>query len=171
MSLNFNHRLHDSELICCILVWDSWDITIWTATELNIGIIAGSLPCLRPLFRRFLGSTYGKRSLKSATTATIPAHGTMKGSKWKSLGSRVQGKDDLQTGSQEAINTAFAPEEFELHERVGKGNSQVFTTVVANPASTSDGDALSSPNSSRSSGEERGIKKTMVTTVDYSKTT
>ncbi|KAK7218014.1 hypothetical protein V2G26_006017 [Clonostachys chloroleuca] len=152
-------------------LWDSRDITIWTATELNIGIIAGSLPCLRPLFRRFLGSTYGKRSLKSATTATIPAHGTMKGSKWKSLGSRVQGKDDLQTGSQEAINTAFAPEEFELHERVGKGNSQVFTTVVANPASTSDGDALSSPNSSRSSGEERGIKKTMVTTVDYSKTT
>ncbi|KAF2476493.1 uncharacterized protein BDR25DRAFT_375408 [Lindgomyces ingoldianus] len=43
-------------------LWDSRNITIWTVIECNIGIIAGNLPCLKPLFRTILSSTYGRGS-------------------------------------------------------------------------------------------------------------
>ena len=33
------------------LLWDSRNMTIWTVIECNVGIIAGNLPCLKPLFR------------------------------------------------------------------------------------------------------------------------
>ena len=46
-------------------LWDSRNITIWTVVECNVGIIAGNLPCLKPLFRRVLGSTYGFGSNKN----------------------------------------------------------------------------------------------------------
>ncbi|KAF2440767.1 hypothetical protein P171DRAFT_325708, partial [Karstenula rhodostoma CBS 690.94] len=50
-------------------LWDSRNITIWTALETCVGIIAGNLPCLKPLFRTVLGSTYGRGS-KGRTGAT-----------------------------------------------------------------------------------------------------
>lgn len=43
-------------------LWDSRNITIWYAIETQIGIIAGNLPCSKPLFSRFIGSTYGSWS-------------------------------------------------------------------------------------------------------------
>jgi hypothetical protein len=43
-------------------LWDSRDITIWTILETCVGIIGGNLPCLKPLFRTVLGSTYGRGS-------------------------------------------------------------------------------------------------------------
>ncbi|KAK4867510.1 hypothetical protein LT330_001020 [Penicillium expansum] len=42
-------------------LWDFTNLTIWVVTESNTGIIAGSLPTLKPLFKRVLG-TYGSRS-------------------------------------------------------------------------------------------------------------
>lgn len=40
-------------------LWDSVNITIWTACELNIGLFAASIATLRPLFRSaFQGSTF-----------------------------------------------------------------------------------------------------------------
>jgi len=39
-------------------LWDSREITIWTATECNIGILAGSMPSLKPIFKPILGSSY-----------------------------------------------------------------------------------------------------------------
>ncbi|KAJ5747750.1 uncharacterized protein N7511_009446 [Penicillium nucicola] len=42
-------------------LWDYTNLTIWVVTESNTGIIAGSLPTLKPLFKRVLG-TYGSRS-------------------------------------------------------------------------------------------------------------
>lgn len=41
-------------------LWDSRNLTIWTCVECNVGIVAGSLPALKPLFRSILGSTYGR---------------------------------------------------------------------------------------------------------------
>ncbi|KAL8389014.1 hypothetical protein RB595_008862 [Gaeumannomyces hyphopodioides] len=45
-------------------LWDTADITIWFATEIAVAIIAGSIPCLKPLFKRILASTrrYGSGS-------------------------------------------------------------------------------------------------------------
>ncbi|KAJ6012693.1 hypothetical protein N7522_003048 [Penicillium canescens] len=42
-------------------LWDYTNLTIWVVTECNTGIMAGSLPTLKPLFKRVLG-TYGSRS-------------------------------------------------------------------------------------------------------------
>ncbi|CAI7572123.1 unnamed protein product [Penicillium bialowiezense] len=42
-------------------LWDYTNLTIWVVTECNTGIIAGSLPTLKPLFKKVLG-TYGSRS-------------------------------------------------------------------------------------------------------------
>jgi hypothetical protein len=48
-------------------LWDSRNLTIWTVVECNCGIIAGNLPCLKPLFRTVLGSsTYGRGSRKDS---------------------------------------------------------------------------------------------------------
>jgi hypothetical protein len=46
-------------------LWDSRNLTIWTCIECNIAIVAGNLPCLKPLFRTVLGSTYGRGSRKT----------------------------------------------------------------------------------------------------------
>ncbi|KAJ5787195.1 hypothetical protein N7457_002185 [Penicillium paradoxum] len=42
-------------------LWDYTDLTIWVVTECNIGIIAGSLPTLKPLFKSIL-HIYGSQS-------------------------------------------------------------------------------------------------------------
>lgn len=46
-------------------LWDSRNLTIWTVAECNVGIVAGNLPCLKPIFRTILGSTYGRGSRKT----------------------------------------------------------------------------------------------------------
>ncbi|KAF2270940.1 hypothetical protein CC78DRAFT_610986 [Lojkania enalia] len=48
-------------------LWDSRNITIWTVVECCIGIVAGNLPCMKPLFRTVLGSTYGRGSRNRGT--------------------------------------------------------------------------------------------------------
>ncbi|KXG52563.1 uncharacterized protein PGRI_088470 [Penicillium griseofulvum] len=42
-------------------LWDYTNLTIWVVTECNTGIIAGTLPTLKPLFKSVLG-TYGSRT-------------------------------------------------------------------------------------------------------------
>lgn len=43
-------------------LWDTVHLATWSVIELNVGIVAGSLPSLRPLAKRFLGSVYGSGS-------------------------------------------------------------------------------------------------------------
>ncbi|EXK27053.1 hypothetical protein FOMG_16491 [Fusarium oxysporum f. sp. melonis 26406] len=134
------------------LLWDSRNITIWTSVELNIGIIAGSLPCLRPLFKRFLGSMHSKSSRQSPDTGAInDGHGTLRsGSNWHTLWSGR--RDDIgdETSSQQAINTGI--DEYELRDG------------IANPS-----DAKSSNESivriGHASRDPRGITKTITTRV------
>jgi hypothetical protein len=38
-------------------MWDSRNLTIWIVAECNVGIVAGNLSCLKPLFRTILVST------------------------------------------------------------------------------------------------------------------
>ncbi|QRC98512.1 hypothetical protein JI435_045660 [Parastagonospora nodorum SN15] len=52
-------------------LWDSRDLTIWTVIECNVAIIAGCLPCLKPLFRTVLGSTYGRGTRKTEPSKYI----------------------------------------------------------------------------------------------------
>lgn len=41
-------------------LWDSRGLTIWFMAEFNTGIMAGSIPTLRPVFKSVLASTYIK---------------------------------------------------------------------------------------------------------------
>ncbi|KAL8367065.1 hypothetical protein RB599_010926, partial [Gaeumannomyces hyphopodioides] len=42
-------------------MWDSVDITIWYNAEIAVAIIAGSIPSIKPLFKRILASTSARR--------------------------------------------------------------------------------------------------------------
>jgi hypothetical protein len=75
-------------------LWDSKNLTIWTVMECNVGIIAGNLPCLKPLFRTVLGSTYGRGSNNrtgskpnTRTYGTGSNHRPAASDAYKSLGS------------------------------------------------------------------------------------
>lgn len=57
---------------CCSVgdgVFDGTYITIWAAAECNLGIIAASIPCLRPLFGRYFGHDRHERHARSARYA------------------------------------------------------------------------------------------------------
>lgn len=146
-------------------LWDSRNITIWTVVENNVGIIAGSMPCLRPLFRRFLGSTYGKTSTRK-TPVTGPSsygRGTLRsGNNWHSLSSGRRG-DDLteETSSQKAINAGIY--EYELRDRVTSPVGVVKTTVLTDFDPKSSDDSI---DKIRTAGRcQPGITKTTTTTV------
>lgn len=111
-------------------LWDSRNITIWTIVENNIGIIAGSLPTLRPLFKTILGSTYGKGSRKTGPSGNgYYGKGTISGSKsnWQSLGSRRPDPTD-EASSERAFNAGS--EEFEMGNRGAAGNKPVVFAEV-----------------------------------------
>ncbi|KAJ4352927.1 hypothetical protein N0V95_003837 [Ascochyta clinopodiicola] len=84
-------------------LWDSRTLTVWSVIESNIGIIAASLPCLKPLFRAFLGGTYG-RGTHDATAAAYShtsrpfdagtGRQSVNGKGWATLGSSRTAKHD-----------------------------------------------------------------------------
>ncbi|RJE23971.1 hypothetical protein PHISCL_03677 [Aspergillus sclerotialis] len=49
-------------------LWDYTELTIWIVVECNTGIIAGSLPTLKPLFKKALG-TYGSSKTRQYTSS------------------------------------------------------------------------------------------------------
>lgn len=67
---------------CCSIgdgVFDGTYITTWAAAECNLGIIAASIPCLRPLFGRYFGHDrheHRARSARSNRTGSEHTHET-----------------------------------------------------------------------------------------------
>ncbi|GME32382.1 putative integral membrane family protein [Neofusicoccum parvum] len=79
-------------------LWDSRNITIWYVIETQIGIIAGNLPCSKPLFTRFIGSSYGSwsrsRGYSGGTSQKYgQSHRSYKGS--TQLGSHMARGDEI----------------------------------------------------------------------------
>lgn len=149
------------------LLWDSRNITIWTVMELNIGIIAGSLPTLRPLLKNILGSVYGPGTVRANPSGSAYIHATRQsGNHWETLSSGRKPKDDVldDGSSQEAITLGEGHREnaFELRHK-----PQFHTTVVAGIAEPGGLDNIEvDGGAGRPPGG--GIQKTMVTAVDYS---
>ncbi|KAI8623978.1 hypothetical protein F5Y19DRAFT_456404 [Xylariaceae sp. FL1651] len=140
-------------------LWDSRNITIWNIVECNTGIIAGSLPCLRPLFRSFFGSIYGKGSARANSKKIFSS---TSGKQWNSAasGNRRGGPYD-DTSSERALNTGVGAYELEV---VGKSGLVGVTTFTV--------DGKSSDESLSGIGDQavqRGIQKTVTTTMTYSK--
>ncbi|CAF3609115.1 unnamed protein product [Fusarium graminearum] len=145
-------------------LWDSRNISIWTVVELNVGIIGGSLPCLKPLFRRILGSYYGKGSKKTPITGdSAYGRGTLRsatmrsGKNWHTLSSGHR-KDD-ETSSQEGINN-----DYELRDRVTSPHGfSNHATVLGNI------DVQSSDDECAGDAAYRGAGITKTTTVKISR--
>ena len=123
------------------LLWDSRDMTIWTVIECNVGIVAGNLPCLKPLFRSLLVSTYGYGSRKTSQPRYYSdAYGA--GTKQRSA---VKNYNSL--GSNKTSDGEYAG-----HGSTGK--SYMLTTI---DAATTGAGGLSGSSSERSSPiAERG---------------
>jgi hypothetical protein len=140
-------------------LWDSRNITIWTVVECNIGIVAGTLPTLRPLFKTILGSTYGKNSRKTGASGNgYYGKGTVKGSKsnWQTLGSGRRADEVEETSSERAFN--MGREDYEMgHRGVQADKAVVFSEV----------DAKGSAESLDQAGldAQGGIRKTTTTTM------
>jgi len=127
------------------LLWDSRNLTMWTVTECNVGIIAGNLPCLKPLFRSILVSTYGSGSRKN-TQPKYFSNPYASGSKQRSVGK-----------SYGPLSSDRATDGGPLHYREG-GETYILTTIDAtrNKEGTADRSASfeqSSPGLDRSSSE------------------
>ncbi|KAK0621023.1 hypothetical protein B0T14DRAFT_432492 [Immersiella caudata] len=156
-------------------LWDSRDISIWTVMECNTGIIAGSLPALRPLFKKILGTSlgYGKAS---------SGGGKITGSGYfrqDTLQSKSRTKSVLKSKS--ANDDTSSERAFNFYELNDTKNHTTGTAVEKFPAQTgptsffavdarsSDEsiDKLPAAASGPSRGTTPGITKTTTTTVDY----
>jgi len=101
-------------------LWDSHNLTIWAVVECNMGIVADSLSCLRPLLRSILGTMFGTGSCQSDPAGSSansrsgqrmfrPSSG--KSRTWWTLSSAQKVGDD--TSRERALN-ATSREEYEL---------------------------------------------------------
>jgi hypothetical protein len=146
-------------------LWDSQDISIWTVVECNVGLVAGSLPALRPMFKRILGTSLGYGNNKNSNTHGYQRHnsgtGQMNSRKSKPMG----GTTSDETSSEHAFNPAQEYEMARPRHRDAKPTSATSVSVFA------DADALSSEESvGRTKSDAKpptGITKSTTTTVTY----
>ncbi|KAI1771496.1 hypothetical protein F4818DRAFT_454617 [Hypoxylon cercidicola] len=62
-------------------LWDTADITIWISIETNTGIVAASLPCIKPMFKRILDSWFRCGSSHKKDTYNLHSYGRSTGPK------------------------------------------------------------------------------------------
>lgn len=147
-------------------LWDSRNIQMWTVIEANVGIIAGSLPTLRPLFKDFLGSIYGKGS-KAPTGNTYYGRGTLRSgnSNWQTLSN-----SQWPVGTGEG-NRAPRPRKDRTgddYEMGSYASRPVGSTTVMAGGGADVSDESLYETGLRDGPERQGIKKTTVTTIMYS---
>ncbi|KAF2852350.1 hypothetical protein T440DRAFT_526926 [Plenodomus tracheiphilus IPT5] len=118
-------------------LWDSRNLTIWTVTECNVGIVAGNLPCLKPIFRSILGSTYGHGSRKTSQPYLTGPYGA--GTNHRSIAKNYESIHSNRTGDGEFKTYGAA------------GEAYMLTTIDANRHAEKGGDSGSKSTSGRSS--------------------
>ncbi|CAI6335951.1 unnamed protein product [Periconia digitata] len=97
-------------------LWDSRNITIWTVVECNVGIVAGNLPCLKPLFTRVLGSTYGRGSRNTGSKGISRTYG---------------GGTGHHTAKKSGFNSLSSSKARDNDGYMGKDESYIMTTIGA----------------------------------------
>ncbi|KAI2464902.1 hypothetical protein F4781DRAFT_49929 [Annulohypoxylon bovei var. microspora] len=120
------------------VLWESTDMTVWCAVELNTGIIAACMPCISPLFKRLY-----ERVARSPPFSKIDSHGlrpfvSRRGSSWR-FGAQTRTEIS-------AISRRRSDEESTL-ENVP--NEIIRTTVVkVDRTANEQGEVLGSPKNS-----------------------
>lgn len=108
--------------------------------ECNVGILAGNLPTLKPLFRTALGSTYGRGSRRSTVATYVP-----------STKNRSGIRDYATLASNKSANAEFkgyglAGEAYELKTVIDTNKTQGYE-VNSSPGRSSPGPGKSSTES------------------------
>lgn len=170
-------------------LWDGRNLAIWTILELNMGIVAGSLPTLRPLARRLLGSvaSRSKSSKSRANTNTQGPYGhgsrggskAMKPDKWQQLSSGrrtapspLDMPDDTSSERALYLESGISHEQYEMKGYVttvsAAGKSDGVSTRVESHDRSSE-DVITPDRFGGPEWSSRNITKTTTTTVSYQK--
>lgn len=150
------------------VLWDSANITIWVVVECNTGIIAGSLPTLKPLFKRF-PSTYGSNSYRYrssgqkkyifTTSGRSENHGLQSLSRNRDVGSHA-GKSGSRSRSQSGRGIDILDMDGDLEMNAPGGNvKQANLTFIESASSSGSNDNDHDPDRGHVSDghSERGI--------------
>ncbi|OCK79704.1 hypothetical protein K432DRAFT_59635 [Lepidopterella palustris CBS 459.81] len=141
-------------------LWDSRNLTIWNVIESNIGIVAGNLPCMKPLFRRVLGSIYGGGS------------GNVSNNKYYGRG--------YAPGTGHSVNNYNSLGSRKTEEGYGAGpdlngdEAHMMTRITVRAKSSASVDSVSKMSDesiTRLEGSKMGITKTTTTKVAFAHTT
>ncbi|KAF2109161.1 hypothetical protein BDV96DRAFT_652019 [Lophiotrema nucula] len=135
-------------------LWDSRNITIWTVVECNVGIIGGNLPCMKPLFKSVLGSTYGRGSRKTTPKYLSRPYGAGTGHGTKNYSSLTSGR------TQEEGFRTYGDESYRMKAMVGhKDRSASAGSLNESPGKNS-AESVVWLNDHHISGKMGGITKT-----------
>jgi hypothetical protein len=145
-------------------LWDSRSITIWTVAECNVGIVAGNLPCLKPLFRTILGSTYGRGTGDRTNSKYLPGaygpgthHKSVKN--YNSLGSRRTEENEQPFGK-------YGVGEAHMMTDIGVGKERSGSPIsVETPGKNSQESLVGRKAPALTFGDTGGIRKTTVVNV------
>ncbi|TLD07935.1 hypothetical protein PspLS_12180 [Pyricularia sp. CBS 133598] len=168
-------------------LWDTGDITIWYTAEISVAILAGSIPCLKPLFKRILETTrrYGSSGrippgyvCSCGKPAPSYAYGSGAGSKGGSgiVGSKQLSNNTIGSSGKKRNTRQADPynaedyDTFEMHVSPGGPNSyrrntrDLEATAGIGVATTSDkgSDTIQSRRMTRM-GPTLTVNETMVT--------
>jgi hypothetical protein len=149
-------------------LWDSRNITIWTAAEVNVGIMGGSMPALRPLFKRILGSTYGRGSRKTPASGTnfqSNPQTSRSGKHWQSLSSGRKGEID-DASSQQGITDPHMQRGYELGRVSGPIEGITKTTILSASSSIKSDDSVEEMLAEEGFPAHKGIRATTVTRIE-----
>jgi hypothetical protein len=140
-------------------LWDSRNITIWFAAELNVAITAASLPCLKPLFKTVLGSTYGRGTRGSSNA---PHHGRKS---WYALPDSERKRAKKDNLDETESTTVSELENSQSHAYV---HNKSGTTTVIGQADLERGDISPQGATVLPQGPEKSIRTTTTMSVRYS---
>ena len=136
-------------------LWDSRNITIWTVVECNVGIIGGNLPCMKPLFKSVLGSTYGRGSRKTTPKYLSRPYGAGTGHGTKNYSSLASGRTQ-----NEGFRT-YGDESYRMNAIAGhKERSASATSLRDSSPGKNSGESVAWLNEQQMLGKMGGITKT-----------
>jgi hypothetical protein len=123
--------------------------------ESNTGIVAGNLPCMKPLFHRVLGSIYGSGSRSQPSHGKYYGRGTSHSvNDYNSLGSR-------KTEEGYGPGPDFSGDETHMMTRISAQQKSAASLGNDNESNMSDESV------SRLEGNRMGITKTTTTKVSF----
>lgn len=148
-------------------LWDARNITIWNVTELNTGIVAGSLPAIRPLFRQFSEQSEGRENAYRISHAVNGAFDPQNNSivRWDLRRPKNRVTEDSSSekafnlGAEEGHNGTQATYELDTIYGAGRNNECVVTSDTETTAEMGTGGG----------NPIRGIRKTITATTTFQK--